>query len=87
MTDIEVMMKCGCTRSEAEKHLKAGSIVINLDEPYMRDVLAGNIEDVDPFYDYVAQYIDDCRKGNAYKHDMDYYKAENGSEYIVVYVL
>lgn len=29
MTDLEVMMMDGCTKSEAEKHLKNGSVVFD----------------------------------------------------------
>lgn len=41
MTDIEVLMKDGCTRSEAEKHLQRGTTVIGdfekLAEEYMQE--------------------------------------------------
>ena len=39
MTDIEILMRDGCTRSEAEKHLQRGSAVIGDLEEHLEEYM------------------------------------------------
>lgn len=40
MTDIEILMQDGCTRSEAEKHLQRGSAVIGDLEEHLEEYIS-----------------------------------------------
>ncbi len=48
MTDVEVLMKDGCTKSEAENHLKKGAQVIDdLEEHFADYMIEWSVSDED----------------------------------------
>lgn len=89
MTDIEILMASGSTKAEAERHLKRGSAVYDLDS-YVSEIAAyadGLADDGESEADVVSRYLADCRSGKGHIHDHGYVKEADGTEHFIMYVL
>lgn len=86
---IEILMKDRCTKSEAEKYLKNGSIVFedfeeNFDK-YMEEWKSGYAEDSDDYTEMVESYRNMIETGNP-ATDWGVVK-KDGKTYYIMYVL